>query len=124
MAYLATWAWLITAYTADGQTSIIVCPSKLLYHIPCPGCGITRATLLMLKGYFYAAVTLNPNVLLCMFFLMACPVVALYDWATHRPRLYFAYHYFDALLHRRKILLACFLLFEGAVWVANIVRGI
>lgn len=36
------------------------CPSRLLFGIPCPGCGITRAFLLVLLGDFSSATRMHP----------------------------------------------------------------
>jgi hypothetical protein len=36
------------------------CPSALLFGVPCPGCGLTRATVAMLHGDFTAALHLHP----------------------------------------------------------------
>jgi hypothetical protein len=36
------------------------CPTALLFGIPCPGCGLTRATVAMLQGDFGAALHLHP----------------------------------------------------------------
>ena len=36
------------------------CPSALLLGVPCPGCGLTRATVAMLHGDFGAALRLHP----------------------------------------------------------------
>ena len=47
------------------------CPIDLAFGIPCPTCGITRATRLVLHGDFAAATHLHPLVWL------AVPVVAL-----------------------------------------------
>lgn len=41
-----------------------LCPSATLFGIPCPGCGLTRATLALLKGDPYRAHQLHPLVLL------------------------------------------------------------
>jgi hypothetical protein len=37
-----------------------VCPSAGLMGVPCPGCGLTRATLAALQGHFSEAFTLHP----------------------------------------------------------------
>jgi hypothetical protein len=41
---------------------IPVCPSATLFGIPCPGCGLTRATLAALHGDFAAALRFHPLV--------------------------------------------------------------
>jgi hypothetical protein len=35
------------------------CPLAALYHIPCPGCGMTRAVLLMASGRVEASLRMN-----------------------------------------------------------------
>jgi len=37
-----------------------ICLSRRLFHIPCPGCGLTRAFAHLAKGEWAAAVTLHP----------------------------------------------------------------
>lgn len=37
-----------------------VCLSKLLFGMPCPGCGLTRAALLFLKGDFAGSFHMHP----------------------------------------------------------------
>lgn len=37
-----------------------LCPFALVTHHPCPGCGLTRATLAMLHGDFAAAIRFHP----------------------------------------------------------------
>jgi hypothetical protein len=38
------------------------CPTAGLWGVPCPGCGITRATLALLRGEVHAALVLHPLV--------------------------------------------------------------
>ena len=57
--YLIATIWLLL--NTMGIISVTICPLKLLFHIPCPGCGITRASGLLLKGQFFDAFILNPN---------------------------------------------------------------
>src|SRR5688572_27899754 len=40
-----------------------LCPSAGLLGLPCPGCGLTRATLLFLQGEFSRALALHPLVI-------------------------------------------------------------
>lgn len=40
-----------------------VCPARLLLGIPCPGCGLTRATVLLLKGDIHDSLLYNPFLL-------------------------------------------------------------
>ncbi len=39
-----------------------VCPTATLFGIPCPGCGLTRATLALLRGDVAAALRFHPLV--------------------------------------------------------------
>jgi hypothetical protein len=39
-----------------------VCPSATIFGIPCPGCGLTRATLAALRGDFSGALHFHPLV--------------------------------------------------------------
>ncbi|HEY6724350.1 MAG TPA: DUF2752 domain-containing protein [Polyangiaceae bacterium] len=40
-----------------------ICPTAGLLGLPCPGCGLTRATLLLFQGEFAKALALHPLVL-------------------------------------------------------------
>jgi hypothetical protein len=37
-----------------------LCVVAVLFHVPCPGCGMTRAALSMLRGDFASAFALHP----------------------------------------------------------------
>jgi len=70
----ARWAIiLIIAYFALFRRIIYtICPVVLLTGYPCPGCGLTRATIKLLKFDFYGAWQMHPFiyviVILAMFF--------------------------------------------------------
>ena len=103
-----------------GQTSIIVCPSKLIFHISCPGCGITRATLFVLQGQFMEALCLNPNVVFAIVFLFLYPCICIYDALTKRQLLPAMYSSLDSWLKRPWVFIL-FGLFEIGIWIHNIV---
>lgn len=37
-----------------------ICPLRMICGLPCPGCGITRAFLLVLQGEFFEATIMHP----------------------------------------------------------------
>lgn len=115
--------WLYIAVNSNGHLGFMVCPSKWIYHIPCPGCGVTRAMLLVFKGQWAAAVALNPNVVLPVVLLPMVPIVLLYDLCMHSNRLIVIYNSIQKMLGRKYVLVTV-LAAELAIWISNIVRGI
>lgn len=52
--------------------SLPICPTAVVFRVPCPGCGLTRATLALASGDVAAASALNPLALLvCPLFVGA-----------------------------------------------------
>lgn len=49
-----------------------VCYSTILFGIPCPACGMTRATILLLTGHFRESFQMHPLLLLFIFELIFC----------------------------------------------------
>ena len=39
---------------------IPICPIRIVYRTPCPGCGVTRATVAMLLGNWSLSLEMNP----------------------------------------------------------------
>lgn len=121
VSYALVCVWLAWAWW--GGDGLVVCPSRLVYRLPCPGCGVTRATLLMLRGRPLDAILLNPNSLLAVGFVALYPVVALAGLWRGRPYVYRVYAWACGWLGHRRVLLAV-LLFEAAVWLHNVLAGI
>jgi len=51
---------LLHVWTPDGDAASSVCLVRRLFHLPCPGCGMTRAFASLAKGDWPAAVKLHP----------------------------------------------------------------
>jgi len=47
---------------------------RLLFHIPCPSCGSTRALAALSRFDFVAALCFNPLVTLCLPFCLIMPI--------------------------------------------------
>ncbi|MBO5181649.1 MAG: DUF2752 domain-containing protein [Paraprevotella sp.] len=121
MAYIIVCLWLFSV--KEGQAPITVCPSKLVYQIPCPGCGVTRATLFMLKGHIVDALLMNPNCLFAIVFLYTYPILLFLSIITGKPFVMNSYRMMDKML-RNKICLYTLLVCELIIWVHNIITGI
>ncbi len=57
-ALLGIGIYYVTVHLLFGQ----FCPMMILLHLPCPGCGMTRAMILVLSGQWEAAWNLQPLV--------------------------------------------------------------
>lgn len=49
-----------TAVYVAGRELPVICPSRLLFGVNCPGCGMTRSVLLTLGGDLRGALAVNP----------------------------------------------------------------
>ena len=53
-------ALLVLPYATAAWLDVTVCPIALVGRIPCPGCGLTRAALALVRGDLAEATRLNP----------------------------------------------------------------
>lgn len=51
---------VLHVWTPSNDPATAVCLSRRLFHLPCPGCGLTRAFAHLAKGEWRAAFTLHP----------------------------------------------------------------
>jgi hypothetical protein len=51
---------VLHVWTPAGDAASSICLLRRLFHLPCPGCGMTRAFAALAKGDWSAAVALHP----------------------------------------------------------------
>lgn len=103
--------------------NVIVCPSKLLYNLPCPGCGITRASILLMKGDFIDAIQLNPNVILVFVCLFTYPLLITCEMVMRKDLLRPTCLYIENSLKKTPVIII-FAICEGLIWIHNYLCGI
>ena len=116
-ARLAALAALAAVLGAALWSDFPLCPMAGTFGIPCPGCGLTRATLALLRGDVHAALHFHPLVwLLTPLFVGFVAHVTLEFVSSGRPRRRFHIDW-----NQRGIsVLALFLLVASlAVWIAR-----
>lgn len=117
--YALASCWLILSFIYEGQARIVVCPSKWIYHIPCPGCGLTRACLAVLHGHLLEGIVINPNCIIAFFLYITFPVLLLYDMMAHRTYCFELYNKIEKRISQKKIIIFI-LVIEGIVWWHNL----
>lgn len=95
-----------------------VCPSKLIYNIPCPSCGTTRALMKVLHGDIVGGIMFNPNVILLVVIIVSLPIL-FYLRYTRYPDLF---RRIDRGLARWYVMIP-FGIIEICIWVHNISVG-
>ncbi len=123
VAYIAVCTRVIMMLVTEGQIRAFICPSKFIFHIPCPGCGVTRATMLFLSGKIAQAVLFNPNVLFAIGFLFGFPPLMIYDITVKRGAAQHVYKFLEDTL-KSKLTLTLFAIFEALIWTHNIIYHI
>lgn len=86
---LALLTLLLGAFAIAVHTDFPLCPMASSFGIPCPGCGLTRATLALFRGDVRGALQLHPLVwLLAPLFVsfVGAATLELVRGPTPRPR--------------------------------------
>ena len=117
LVYLFGIVWIVLNKCLN--LSITLCPTKILWGIPCPGCGITRAIKLCFEGDLWAAVLMNPNIILVWIILPIAPLILIIQLTTRKDYIARINAFLD-----KKVYLVIILIAEGSIWIYNIVRHI
>jgi len=115
-------AWVYVVINFEGQP-LAGCPSKLLYHIPCPGCGMTRAAISLLHGNLVSAIRYNPNIAIVAPVFLVEMFCVLTDIVFSKLYAYKLFHQIDKTL-KIPIVFCGLIVFEIFVWLHNIIAGI
>lgn len=118
---VASYAWIF--YSFIEKQKITVCFSKLVYNIPCPGCGITRACISILKGHYLHALYLNINSFAIVLSLLIVPLIIIYDIICRKKTLAIIIEFAEKEL-KKKIVIIPFFIIEFIVWIHNIICNI
>ena len=63
---LAFVGWLLAPLLAlvvaaeASRLGVVLCPFRRITHLPCPGCGMTRALLALCRGDLHSALAIHP----------------------------------------------------------------
>lgn len=117
LVYLFGIVWIVLNKCLN--LSITLCPTKILWGIPCPGCSITRAIKLCFEGDLWAAVLMNPNIILVWIILPIAPFILIIQLTTRKDYIARINAFLD-----KKVYLVIILIAEGSIWIYNIVRHI
>lgn len=117
LVYLFGIVWIVLNKCLN--LSITLCPTKIFWGIPCPGCGITRAIKLCFEGDLWAAVLMNPNIILVWIILPIAPFILIIQLTTRKDYI----ERINAFLNK-KVYLFIIMIAEGSIWIYNIVRHI
>ena len=93
------------------------CIFKSIFHIPCPGCGLTRAFKLILKGHFIQSLKYSVLALPILLFLVLYLITLIYDIIKKTD---INSKYLNFFVKHYKFILVLVLI----SWILNIVRGI
>jgi len=80
---------LLASQIPGRRPDLVLCPWRRLTGTNCPGCGMTRGIMALLRGDFSRALTLHPLSPVFLAMLVAMTVMALWDLAagtTHLRR--------------------------------------
>lgn len=117
IVYVLGVGWVILNKYLD--INIILCPTKVIFGIPCPGCGITRALKLCFEGALGAAIQMNPNIILVWIIAPIAPFLLILQIITKA-------NYIEKIntFLNKKTFIFFGVLTEGFIWVYNIIRNI
>lgn len=121
VAYVIVCLWLYIA--EEGEMTIIVCPSKLIYGLPCPGCGVTRAILMAFHGDLIEALAYNPNCLFAIVFVFVFPIIIGNSILKKKNYTEYIYNKVNEAV-KNKFVLITLLLMEVCIWIHNVISDI
>lgn len=113
--------WLI--YNFFVGHNFILCPTKSIFGLPCPGCGLTRSFISFFNGDFCEALYYNINIIIILPVLVFLFFSMLYDIITSRTFTYNIYIIINQKINNKRFLIL-FILFELLIEIHHIINNI
>lgn len=111
--------WLLWNLFSPDKGPLIVCPSQLIFHIPCPGCGATRTCIHILKADIHFDTFFNPNGFLILAAMLVASAGLFLDLFFGKNVLKNLYLNIDNLLKKKHFWIP-FAIMESIILVCNI----
>ncbi len=115
------WIWFVHTYETTSIQSI--CIFKNTMRIPCPACGSTRSTILILSGDFYLGFLTNPVGILISLIMLAAPCIMMWDYIKKDEKGWKMYNNIEYMLKKKRIIFPLIILI-GLNWIWNIIKGL
>ncbi len=125
MACIAGYIWLYFSLTSTntGNNLPEVCLIKHATNLPCPSCGSTRSVVLLTKGNFTDALSINPLGYLVAIIMLITPLWITIDIITKKNTFFGFYKTIEIYLKRPQYAIPLILLVL-INWIWNITKGL
>jgi hypothetical protein len=117
------WLYFEFAETQAGNSSVEVCLTRRILHLPCPSCGSTRSIISLLRGDFTGAMKINPAGYLIALIMVLAPLWITWDLATGKKSFFEFFRRMEAFLRKPKYAMPLIVLII-LNWIWNITKGL
>ena len=94
------YVWLFVSDDGSGGNRFWGCPTRIIWGIPCPSCGTTRAVRALFHGEWMASLYYNPLGILVALMMVVVPLWIVADTLTGSDSLLRAYRFTERKLRQ------------------------
>ncbi len=98
------------------------CPFYALFHVPCPGCGITRGFICLMSGNIYGAFNHNPLIIPFVVIWLMSMMLFVYDLITLKSHLNNLYVNVNEYLSKHQVVTLVIIALGLSPWVYRLLR--
>lgn len=92
--------WLFDSDNRSGGSCLLGCPTRIIWGIPCPSCGTTRAVHAAFHGQWMQSLYYNPLGILVTFVMVVFPLWIAADTLTGSSSLLMTYRFVEKKLQQ------------------------